>query len=211
MTDRIPSRLIVLADGALLYERNARSKEGGDGYLDFNRLPELVAGSLGMDPSGVVRDDCYFFMIGAQNAEQFTAKISSAWTVQAFPLRSFATACACGRNTVRFTAAIAWALGSVGSRARQGDCVVAVSNDVSLVMPLRFARDQQVDARMAWPDSLGEEARFFAERNEVPTIAVEVPESSVVPGRQSFGRLFLRENARAEDSRLPRRTKRDAD
>lgn len=182
--------LVVLADGALLSERNAHLKESGEPTLDFRTIPDLVAQALGADvePS---KETSYYFQIGARSAEQFIANISTAWTVQAFPLRAFAAPCQCGKPSVRFTSAIAWAVGNIAGR-RVNDHVVCVSNDPALVMPIRFARDQGVDARMAWLAPAGEEVRYFASRNDVPLLLLEAAEGQMLKAPQTFGQTFLR-------------------
>lgn len=197
--------LVILADGALLAERNQQLRENNEAILDFNLLPSLVAKAVGtVAPS---KESSYFFTVGARTAETFVKNISSAWSVQQFPLRAFAVACQCGRPSVRFTSAIAWALGSAGSRAQKGR-VVCVSNDPGLVMPVRFAIDQGVDACLAWPAPAGEEIRYFAGRNEVPLVILDAAEGSMPKPPQSFGRTFLSEPA-AQHETGSRRSRRE--
>lgn len=211
MTDT-PPRLILLADGALLFERNTRLKEAAPGestQIDFAQLPSAVCAALGLERKAPPKADCYFFAVGSGSpaAETFIARISAAWTVHTFPLRAFSSACSCVKPPVRFSTAIAWAVGSVPSRGGR-DRVVCISNDTTLVLPLRFARDQGVDAQLAWPDQLGEEVRYFAARNEVPTLLLDVGESNLSAPRSSFGKSFLQAAPRpARDSiSKPRRS-----
>lgn len=183
-------RLVILADGALLSERNARLKETGEWALDFNQIPSLVAKAV--DAALVpTKETSYFFAVGAKAAESFITSISAAWTVHPFPLRAFSNACACGKPTVRFSPAIAWALGNASGEASR-DVIVCLSNDPGLVMPIRFARDRNVDARLAWPDAAGEEVRYFANRNDVPLVHLEAGEGHLPKPPQSFGQTFLR-------------------
>lgn len=203
-------KVVILADGGLLYERNARLKEGNRGAedpapVDFTKLPGAVAQALGVKtvPS---KANSYFFAVGSQSAEAFLERMSSTWTVQAFPMRAFGVACACGKLAVRFTSAIAWALGNVAGR-RQEETVVVISNDPAIVLPIRFARDQGVDARIAWPDPLGEEARFFATKNNVDALVLDVQEGALFTPHQSFGSLFLQDERSPSVRQDPRRRK----
>lgn len=201
MNDPSPSRLILLADGALLHERNTRLKDAAPGestQIDFAQLPSAVCAALGLDRKAPPKSDCYFFAVGSGSAaaEAFISRISATWTVHTFPLRAFSSSCTCAKPSVRFSTAIAWAIGSVPSRGGR-DRVVCISNDTTLVLPLRFARDQGVDAQLAWPDQLGEEARYFAARNEVPTLLLDVGESSMPAPRSSFGKAFLQDSTRS--------------
>lgn len=187
-------RLIVLADGALLHARNAKAKEkGGDGVgpvLDFLKVPTAIAKTLGRTeppPAG----DCHWFMVGAQNAGKFIETISHSWSVHEFPLRAFAPSSSSGEGQVRFTPAIAWALGNVASSSIK-PTVVVVSNDPAIVFPAKFTIDRgTADVMLAWPDALGDEARHFADWNEVRVLLLD-PQEVRAPGfRPSFGRTFL--------------------
>src|SRR5690606_28266465 len=116
--------LVILADGALLSERNAQLKEAGEPFLDFRTIPSLVADAL-KEAAPPEKEKCYFFQVGARAAETFIASISTNWTVQSFPLRAFAAACQCGKPSVRFSSAIGWALGNAAGRGTT-DLVVCV-------------------------------------------------------------------------------------
>lgn len=188
------NRLILLADGALLHARNAKAKEkGGDAsgpVLDFLKVPTAIAKTLGQaDPPPA--SDCHWFMVGAQNASKFIEAISQAWSVHEFPLRAFAQAVGTGDSQVRFTPAIAWALGNVASSSLK-PTVVVVSNDPAIIFPAKFTIDRgAADVILAWPDALVDEARYFADYNEVRVLPLD-PNEVRAPGfRPSFGRTFL--------------------
>ncbi|MCA8952051.1 MAG: hypothetical protein KDE27_21255 [Planctomycetes bacterium] len=183
-------RLVILADGALLAEMNGQMKERDERFVDFLTIPQLVADALG----GEVRpakETNYFFQVGARAAEKFVASISSAWTVQSFPMRAFSASCSCGKSSVRFSSAIGWALGNVSGRG-SSDAVVCVSSDPGLVMPIRFARDQGVDAYMAWMAPIGEEVRYFSARNDVPLLELAAADGQLQKSPDSFGQTFLK-------------------
>ena len=199
MTD---DRLIVLADGALLHARNLRAKERGGSVgpvLDFLKVPSAIAKQL--DCTTPPRSDCHWFMVGAQNAGRFIEAIEQAWSVHEFPLRAFGTPGTDGEIQVRFTPAIAWALGNVATSDKKPVVVVA-SNDPAIIFPARFTIDRgAADVLLAWPDPLGEEARYFADSNELRVLPLD-PDDVRAPGyRPSFGRTFLADPS----DRSPRR------
>ncbi|MEZ6036544.1 MAG: hypothetical protein R3F29_03620 [Planctomycetota bacterium] len=188
------NRLILLADGALLHARNAKAKEkGGDAsgpVLDFLKVPTAIAKTLGRSEPPPA-SDCHWFMVGAQNAGKFIETISQSWSVHEFPLRAFAQAPGAGDGQVRFTPAISWALGNVAS-SNVKPTVVVVSNDPGVIFPAKFTIDRgTAEVILAWPDALGDEARYFADWNEVRVLPLD-PNDVRAPGfRPSFGRTFL--------------------
>lgn len=186
-----PGDLVLLADGALLGELNQRLRDEGARFLDFTTLPSEVARGLGSPFGEPSRESCYFFTVGSQSAEGFVSRISGAWTVQTYPLRSSTVPCAqCGNSTVTFSTAIAWALGRASAQTPP-PTVVCVSSDVRLIMPIRFSREGGMDTRLCWPGPLSEEVRFFAQRNGVPLLELQVREDMQVRSDDSFGKSFL--------------------
>lgn len=206
MDNRNP-RLVLLADGALLHDRNGRLRDlrepGEAGTVDFLKLPSAVAKAAQLPPEAVKKEDSYFFTVGSQKAESFLVQMAQSWTVQTFPLRAFTSACTCGTTTVKFSTVIAWALGRIPAKSDE-HLVVCISNDPALVLPVRFSRDQGIDARMAWPDALTEEAKYFAARNEVPVLHLDAAEGPTSSPRHSFGHVFLQDAARSSKPIGPR-------
>lgn len=194
------TRLIILADGALLHVRNAKAKERNPEtrdrttevpppVLDFLKLPAAIAKQLDLPPPPV--SDCHWFMVGAANAAKFIETISQAWSTHEFPLRAFTTGPVTGEAQARFTPAISWALGNIAS-SNLKPTVVVLSNDPGVIFPAKFTIDRgAADVMLAWPDPLSEEARYFADWNEVRVLPLE-PNDVRAPGhRPSFGRTFL--------------------
>lgn len=171
------SCIISIADGSLLRRRNsaARSTSPQPNHLhliDFLRIPEAISAALRLPASSVDPTRSYFVTVGSQTGEAFVDRLKKAWTVQTFPLRAFKQSCACGTADVRFSTILAWALGRMPTD-KPDQTVVCISNDPALVMPLRFARELGIDARLAWVDPLGEEASFFADSNHVPVVKLD--------------------------------------
>jgi hypothetical protein len=200
-------RLIILADGALLHARNAKAKdkstEGAGPVLDFLKVPTAIAKTLGLSGPPAA-SDCHWFMVGAQNASKFIETISQAWSVHEFPLRAFSPSPSTGEGQVRFTPAIAWALGNVASSELK-PTVIVVSNDPGVIFPAKFTIDRgTADVMLAWPDPLSDEARHFADWNEVRVLPFDPNEVRAPGHRPSFGRTFLAQSdADASPKRKP--------
>lgn len=189
------SRLLLLfADGGALQELNdrVRSEDSPIARVDFLKIPADATNALKRaDDFAAV--ECphqarVFFTLGSSTGASFQEKMSAEWTVETIPLGLCRYERAVGPEPsnrgpfrVRFHALLGYNIGYLAGKASSSSrpfTVGVISDDPHILPALADAQRRGIDARLMWfQNALPEEVGYFAARNHVKVVRIDLSRS----------------------------------
>lgn len=159
----VMAKLIILADGALVHQRNQMLKEEQLGKkLDYTTIQTMIKNNLNLNAD--IETSAHWFMVGSGNAHTFVKKMEeTGWKTHPFPLRAFSRE----DEKVKFTSVISLILGTMLD-IKEPRIVVIISQDPALVFSVKYIQsNRNLNVSICWPDPFYSEMTFFLTREQI--------------------------------------------